>query len=573
MILNNFLISFLFISLTFCSFLPVCVYAEESSKVRQVFVRDQLAAFNARTLTELLNALPGISANGGIKIQGSSSSNVVVLIDGRRITDSATKVNNIGGYFAKDIEQIEVIKGAGAAIYGDDTAGGVILITTRKGKKGISGSIEVFTDTYRKSQIMAKIAQQGASCGKGGTLKLSYADQPQNYPDWWDIVVKNIFWDKTLNNGAQWMVNFDGLYGVYNLPGLTYAPTPSAELKGYDWNLTTIFKKDLFKSQTYYTGYGDNYENPDTNFHHKYLSQVVGETINYSLDFPIIGQTPVGGTVEQHIITSNNFDTEKESQGHLFATKDWELAEWVNLAVGFRLSYYTAFDWGYNPEITLTFPLDKWIVKANANQSCNTPSIHNRFYNTTYTKGNPDLDLEKVRNFSLGLAWNPMETLGLSANGFYNRIDDAVTQVRYGDITTYENLATTTRKGGEVSMDLKPWEMANLNLSYVYLLAKNDDTDLYLIEKPQHTFKYTMNIKWNDFALIHKGEYTSSYYSDSANSIEIPGRYIGDIRVERSWRDWLVYLDVTNFLDKNYEKYYGKPGNERVFRLGVQRDF
>lgn len=59
----------------------------------------------------------------------------------------------------------------------------------------------------------------------------------------------------------------------------------------------------------------------------------------------------------------------------------------------------------------------------------------------------------------------------------------------------------------------------------------------------------------------------------SANTIEIPGRYIGYIRVERSWKDWLVYLDVTNFLDKKYEKYHGRPGNERVLRVGVQRDF
>ena|GEM_PF-4347401 len=63
--------------------------------------------------------------------------------------------------------------------------------------------------------------------------------------------------------------------------------------------------------------------------------------------------------------------------------------------------------------------------------------------------------------------------------------------------------------------------MVNLNLSYVYLLAKNDDTDLYLIEKPEHTFKYTLNMKWRAFGLIHKGEYTSSYYSDSDNTIEM----------------------------------------------------
>ena len=45
---------------------------------------------------------------------------------------------------------------------------------------------------------------------------------------------------------------------------------------------------------------------------------------------------------------------------------------------------------------------------------------------------------------------------------------------------------------------------------------------------------------------------------------------IGDIRVERSWIDWLVYLETTNFLDKHYEKYRGRPGAERVFRLGMQ---
>jgi O6-methylguanine-DNA--protein-cysteine methyltransferase len=49
--------------------------------------------------------------------------------------------------------------------------------------------------------------------------------------------------------------------------------------------------------------------------------------------------------------------------------------------------------------------------------------------------------------------------LGLSANGFFSRISDAVTQVRYGDITTYENLTTTTRKGREISMYLSGSEL------------------------------------------------------------------------------------------------------------------
>ncbi len=548
--------------------------AQDKQRGSEVFTRAQLEALNARTLEELLSALPGVSAgSGGIRIQGSSSANVVVFIDGRRITDPSVKSTNISGYQAADVEQIEIIKGAGAAVYGDDTAGGIILITTCKGKRGVSGAIEVFTDTYRRSRIRTKVVQRNPSSAMGGSLILDHYDQPKGYADHRSVSLKNLFIEKNLTGGAKWSTTIDGFYGKYQLPGLTYAPTPNAKLAGYDWNVTTTFEKARFKSQTYYTGWGDDYKNSDIGYHHEYLSQVIGETINYCMNLPLVGQTSTGGEFKYNVITSNNFDTVSESQVHLFVTKDWDLAEWANLAVGFRLSYYTAFDWGYNPEISLTFPSGKWSIKANANQSCNTPSIHDRFYSTTYVKGNPELDLEKVRNFSLGLIWNPIEALGLSAHGFYSRITDAVTKVRHGDITTYENLAATTRKGGEVSMDFKPWEMLNLNLSYVYLLAKNDDTDLYLIEKPEHTFKYTLNIKWKDYSLIHKGTYTSSYFSDSDNTIEIPGRYIGDIRVERSWKKWLVYLDVTNFLDKHYEKYFGRPGAERVFRLCVQRDF
>jgi len=548
--------------------------AGEEAKNRQLYLREQLAAYNARTLTELLNALPGISVgSGGIKIQGSSSSNVVVLIDGRRITDSATKSSNISGYFAGDIHQIAVVKGAGASIYGDDTAGGVILITTRKAEAGTKATMEAYLDTYKRGMVMGRIVNQQKASARGGTLQLAYGDGDENYMDFRQAMVKNIFWQRQQDNGAKWRINFDGLYGIFLLPGLSHAPTPNAEAVGYDWNLTAAYEDNRLKSQIYYTGYGDDYRNPNIDFRHQYLSHVLGETVNYTLELPWLGTAPAGGTLEHHIITSNNFKTQEESQAHLFATKDWAPAKWINMGIGLRLSCYTAFGWGVNPELTLLFPMDPWTFRLNANRSHNTPSIYNRFYNTTYIRGNPDLGLEKVHNVSLGFSWEPNGKIGLSCNTFYSWIDDAVAQNRYGDYTTYDNLDAITRKGGEFSIDIKPLKMLNLNLSYVYLLAKNSDTGLFLIEKPEHTFKYTVTAKWKNYSLTHKGRYTSSYYSDSDNLIEIPGRYLADIRIGYAWKNYYFYLDVTNLLDRAYETYYGRPGNKRIFRIGLQMDF
>jgi hypothetical protein len=80
--------------------------AQDKQRGSEVFTRVQLEALNARTLEELLSALPGVSAgSGGIRIQGSSSANVVVFIDGRRITDPSVKSTNISGYQAADVEQ------------------------------------------------------------------------------------------------------------------------------------------------------------------------------------------------------------------------------------------------------------------------------------------------------------------------------------------------------------------------------------------------------------------------------------------------------------------------------------
>ena|GEM_PF-2200723 len=549
----------------------VYTHAEESPKGKQIYTRNQLDAFNARTLEELLDALPGVSG-GGSKIRGSSGG-VVIFIDDRRITDAATKKTNLWGYSAMDIERIEIIKGAGAATYGNDTAGGVILVTTVKEKRGLSRLVEMYAGTLGNTMLRGKITQEGNSSSKGGCLTLFYKEKDDKYSGWKEIVLQDMFYKRNLDNTDKITVGLNAYYGSYKPVGLTHFPTPNAKAYFYDWNLSGAYNKGILKSQTYYTGRKEDYRNPDIDYRNEFLSQLIGEMINYVMDFPIIGKTPVGAEAKYNVITSVNFDTQEQDEIHLFGAKSWKTNEWLSFEAGLRLSRYSEYGQGINPEATITLSLDNWSIKANANQSHNTPSIHDRFHSTTYIKGNPDLDMEKVTNCSLGFAYNPAGRFDFSAGGFYSRIDDAVTQVRYGDITTYENLDSTTRKGADASLDIKAIENVNLNLSYVYLIAKNDDTDLYLVNKPEHTFKYTLTSKYNNFSFMHKGIYTSSYYSNSANTEKQPGRYLADVRLTYTKKSWQMYLEATNLFDKDYEEYRGKPGYGRIIKAGMQWDF
>jgi len=103
---------------------------------------DQLSKSRSLTLTDKLQGLvAGVSVNttgqpgsmGDIKIRGASffgGNNPLYVIDGILTGDSPNLNPN-------DIESVQILKDASAsAIYGNRAANGVIIITTKKGKKG-----------------------------------------------------------------------------------------------------------------------------------------------------------------------------------------------------------------------------------------------------------------------------------------------------------------------------------------------------------------------------------------------------------------------------------------------------
>ncbi|MDR1455200.1 MAG: SusC/RagA family TonB-linked outer membrane protein, partial [Tannerella sp.] len=84
---------------------------------------------------------------GDISVNGNSSP--LVLIDG--IADSLDELNQME---PNDIENISVLKDASAAIYGARSASGVLLVTTKRGKKGkanitYNGSVSTTVDGIR----------------------------------------------------------------------------------------------------------------------------------------------------------------------------------------------------------------------------------------------------------------------------------------------------------------------------------------------------------------------------------------------------------------------------------------
>jgi vitamin B12 transporter len=118
-----------------------------------IISREQIAAEQATSVTELLRQVPGVhidqaGARGGISsvyVRRSDPNFTVVLIDGVKVNDPT---NSRGGSFdfstlsTDNIERIEIVRGPLSAVYGSDALGGVINIITRRGEGGPQGSVE-----------------------------------------------------------------------------------------------------------------------------------------------------------------------------------------------------------------------------------------------------------------------------------------------------------------------------------------------------------------------------------------------------------------------------------------------
>ncbi len=95
--------------------------------------------------------IPGVFHGGdspwgqAINIRGLSGSSVVFLIDGKRV-NTATEINAQMGFVQpRDVERIEVLKGAVSALYGSGSLGGVVNVITKKGsfsrEPGLTGEV------------------------------------------------------------------------------------------------------------------------------------------------------------------------------------------------------------------------------------------------------------------------------------------------------------------------------------------------------------------------------------------------------------------------------------------------
>ncbi len=145
------------------------------SRVVQVLTAEQLRALPVRTVAEALrwvtaaDVQPRSPAQADLSLRGSTFEQVLVLVDGVRMSDPQT------GHFDLDltvpldrVERIEVLLGPASALYGADAMGGVVNVVTREAGSAAAAHVEYGTFDSRRAGGSLDGVRSGVRAGLSG---------------------------------------------------------------------------------------------------------------------------------------------------------------------------------------------------------------------------------------------------------------------------------------------------------------------------------------------------------------------------------------------------------------------
>ncbi|HWN95412.1 MAG TPA: TonB-dependent receptor plug domain-containing protein, partial [Methylomirabilota bacterium] len=150
-----------------------------------IVTQDDFKRYGYRTLADALQSLQGFHVSSdrnysflgarGISL-GDFNSRTLLLIDGHRVNNNLTDGAYLGSEFMLDvdlIDHVEVVRGPGSVLYGNNAFFGVINVVTRKGKQvngaEVSGEYASF-DTYKGRATLGKSFKSGVEFLLSGSI-------------------------------------------------------------------------------------------------------------------------------------------------------------------------------------------------------------------------------------------------------------------------------------------------------------------------------------------------------------------------------------------------------------------
>ena len=481
-------------------------------------IHDQdIKRYGYRTLGEALKRISGLYLSSdrnydylgvrGFSLPGDYNSRILVLIDGHRANNPLYDQAYMDEAFPVDIEsikRIEVVKGPGSALWGNNALFAVVNIITKRGSDIDGGRILLETASHdrRKGYLeYGKVFSSGlnlsgsiSALDSNGENQIYFpeldqpnfnnglaegVDEEEAYKGYLTMAYKDfaLLFNQSKRRKNMAPAAWDG---VFNYPGgYTVDETTSLELnylKHFDSINGQLVTRIYHDSLNYYGDYpyhedggwlGTIIVNKDEG-----SSKQWGGELRYSMDIlPELAITTGFEYMNIYELHQGNYDSQPNYSLALdtgndanayhtiayYGQGEYDLLDNLHLIAGLRLDDYSIFSEQLSPRAALLYsPRLSTTLKFLYGEAFRAPNDYERNYEDGFSMtDNNDLNPEEIKTWELVYEQNFGNHTRLVASVFRFEIDGLISQVTIpGDLLQFQNMSGMVRSdGAEVQLE------------------------------------------------------------------------------------------------------------------------
>ena len=534
-----------------------------------IITREDIAdapADNIYDLLETVNGLdirrrggPGVQADAFIR--GGSFEQTLILVDGVNVSDPQTGHHNLDvPVNLEDIERIEILKGPGARVYGQNAMAGVInIITLGAHGNSLGGHGRYGEHDYYDVGAHGSLAAGRVSNRVSGALRRSTGHIEDEDTD---FDIKTFTYNGAVGTGEQSLrlgIGYtDKDFGAYRFYSDTFPNQREATEALLVYTKGHFRKGDLeVMHDLFWRRHNDDFELEleDGLLRNRHRTDSYGTHLHARFKSNW-GTTAVGGEAAFESLQSTNLGNHDRKRGGIFLEHRLCQPPGVTLNLGLAATHYSRWGWEPWPGAELSVKLGEGVTWfASSGRSFRVPTFTELYYDTPANQGNPDLKPEKAWSHETGLRWFG-RGCAASAGIFLRDEEDIIDWTRASDQEpwTARNVAESTTLGIEAALSLYPEVVLNtgfvdsVNLAYTYLDSHRDSTGLeskYVLDRLRHQLNGSIVFDWGDH-LRHtlKARYQERMLGHS--------ELVVDTRLAYKWGRAVVFVEAANVFDEKY---------------------
>ncbi len=544
-----------------------------------VITREQIAASSAHNVAELLSSVMNVdvytrsAAQADVSIRGSSPEQVVVLVDGVRMTDvqSAHYTMDIAVPL-ESIERIEVMRGVGSALYGPDAIGGVISIVTRRDQPG---------EVRARSGSFGTVGGGAADGVTRGAFSLTGAadfDKSDGHRDGTDYRIGQgrvslvtptpgglVHTDLAFGARDFGANDFYGPYDSFERTQTTTLDSRWDESVG-DWNLALSGS-----TRRHHDDYVLVRDDPSLyeNLHQSW--QTTGDLVASRSAGPIA--VALGSEAAHDQLSSFRLGAHRDWRAAVFGEATAGNASSAMADLGLRGDHSSVYGNFFSPSLSASMPLihDDVTAHASGGAGFRSPTWTERFYTDPANQGDPNLRPERFSTADVGARANA-GAWSIDVTGFVRRATNLIDWVKPIDAPAAAlwqtmNVGSATFRGFESAVDLPAMDGVRSSVFVDGLSLTSSQGDTLVGKYALRPITRQAGVR---FSTPLKHAFTACIDVEAARRALESGYVTGNARFAWSRGEYRITFDALNLTNAAWLDASGLPVAGRGFYAGIE---